>query len=212
MLDINWGLFLVASLTINAIPGADVVYVTGKYYTKGKRSAVLSATGLAVGYYFYIFITWLGITAILLSNPSLFGVIQLIGAVYLIWMGKSIIQSSPITTKQNSEQNSHKKNTKNYDFLGGFVISVLNPKVGLFFVSFFPQFITSGSPSYLILILGSVFCLGATFFNMLYCFLFSRIQKLSPNKSHLILGVIPGIILIFLGCLMIYDTLSIYYQ
>ncbi|WP_446469941.1 LysE family translocator [Xenorhabdus stockiae] len=211
MLDINWGLFLVASLTINSIPGADVVYVTGKYYTKGTKSAALSAAGLAVGYYFYIFITWLGVTAILLSNPSLFGIIQFIGAVYLIWMGRNILRSSPITTTQNIEKNSYNKSAKNYDFLGGFVISVLNPKVGLFFVSFFPQFIKSDSPNYLILILGSVFCLGATFFNVLYCFLFSRVQKFFPNKSHLILGIIPGIILIFLGCLMIYDTVSIYY-
>ncbi len=58
------GLFLVASLTINAIPGADVVYVTGKYYTKGKRSAVLSATGLAVGYYFYYMVRYYRYTSV----------------------------------------------------------------------------------------------------------------------------------------------------
>ncbi|MBD2804833.1 LysE family translocator [Xenorhabdus szentirmaii] len=211
MFDINWGLFLLASLTINSIPGADVVYVTGKYHVKGKKGAALSAAGLAVGYYFYIFLTWLGITAILLSTPSLYLVIQLIGAIYLIWMGKNILQSPPATTIENTEKNNPKK-TKDYDFWGGFVISVLNPKVGLFFVSFFPQFITSSNPSYLILILGSVFCLGATFFNVFYCFIFSRLKKLSPNKSHLILGVIPGVILIFLGCLMIYETVSRFYQ
>ncbi|GAB7217310.1 hypothetical protein [Dickeya oryzae] len=65
MLDVNWLLFFAASLTINAIPGADVVYVTGNYHRSGWSAASLSALGLALGYYFYVFITWLGVTAVI---------------------------------------------------------------------------------------------------------------------------------------------------
>lgn len=57
MSDINWLLFFSASLTINAIPGADVVYVAGNFHRSGWRAASLSAAGLAVGYYFYVLLT-----------------------------------------------------------------------------------------------------------------------------------------------------------
>ncbi len=206
MFDVNWGLFLVASLSINAIPGADVIYVTGKYNSGGWRAAAVSAAGLALGYYFYVFITWVGLTALLVSEPSLFSVIHIAGALYLIWMGYNILKSSPVKTLNAATSDFSKDNNKKSGFSGGVIISVLNPKVGLFFVSFFPQFIHSSHTGYLILILGSIFCLGATLFNFLYCFILTQVNRLAPAKSHLILGVIPGVILILLGVFMIAEV------
>lgn len=206
MLDVNWGLFLIASLSINAIPGADVIYVTGKYNLGGWKSAAVSAAGLALGYYFYVFITWVGLTALLVSVPSLFSFIQIAGAGYLIWMGYNILKSSPIKKINVATVGLPKDNNKKPGFSGGVIISILNPKVGLFFVSFFPQFIHSSNAGYLILVLGSIFCLGATLFNFFYCFLLTQVNKHAPVKSNLLLGVIPGLILILLGLFMITEV------
>ncbi|RAT33373.1 hypothetical protein AU493_14845 [Lonsdalea populi] len=164
MLDVNWLLFFTASLTINAIPGADVVYVAGSFQHSGWRAAFLSAAGLAVGYFFYVLLTWLGVTALIVSMPLFYSVIQLAGAVYLIWMGYGIYSSPAVDIKGSSKD---KDPVKSGSFLfNGLIVSVLNPKVGIFFVSFFPQFIHHDSPKYLILVLGALFCLGATFFNI----------------------------------------------
>lgn len=206
MLDVNWGLFLIASLSINAIPGADVIYVTGKYNLGGWKAAAVSAAGLALGYYFYVFITWVGLTALLISVPSLFSFIQIAGAGYLIWMGYNILKSSPLKKINAATADLPKENDKKSGFAGGVIISILNPKVGLFFVSFFPQFIHSSNSGYLILVLGSIFCLGATLFNFLYCFLLTQVNRLAPAKSSLLLGVIPGLILILLGLFMITEV------
>ncbi|MBP2844044.1 LysE family translocator [Dickeya oryzae] len=208
MLDVNWLLFFAASLTINAIPGADVVYVTGNYHRSGWSAASLSALGLALGYYFYVFITWLGVTAVIFSFPAFYTLIQLAGAIYLLWMGCDIYRSRPSDVRGGSK-NQVTGNAR-YFLMNGLVISILNPKVGVFFVSFFPQFINKSSPSYLILILGTVFCLGATFFNIFYCFLTAQLKRLSAGRVDFLLGKIPGGILMLLGGWMIYGALSSY--
>ncbi|MCI4186974.1 LysE family translocator [Dickeya dianthicola] len=208
MLDVNWLLFFAASLTINAIPGADVVYVTGNYHRSGWPAASLSALGLALGYYFYVFITWLGVTAVIFSFPVFYTLIQLAGAVYLLWMGYGIYHSKP---SDISGRNESEITSKTRSFLiNGVVISILNPKVGVFFVSFFPQFISHSSPSYLILILGTAFCLGATFFNIFYCFLTAQLKRLASGRVDFLLGTVPGIILMLLGIWMIYAAASSY--
>ncbi|MDE1475153.1 LysE family translocator [Xenorhabdus bovienii] len=210
MLDVNWILFLVTALTINAIPGADVIYVTSNYHRIGWKAAASSAIGLAIGYYFYVFITWAGITSILMSLPALYTIIQTAGALYLIWMGYNIYRSKPSEITASSEKNDrdiNRKKSSSY-LLNGLLISILNPKVGIFFVSFFPQFVHQNSPDYLLLVLGTIFCIGATFFNILYCLITAQLKRISPEKTNFILGRIPGIILIILGVMMILESIK----
>ncbi|MFP1811595.1 LysE family translocator [Lonsdalea quercina] len=208
MSDVNWLLFFSASLTINAIPGADVVYVAGSFHHSGWRAAFLSATGLAVGYYFYVFLTWLGVTALIISIPLLYSLVQLAGAIYLMWMGYGIYSSPTVKLNTSAMRNVQVKS--NSFLYNGLIVSILNPKVGIFFVSFFPQFIHYNSPGYLILVLGTFFCLGATFFNLAYCYLISKIKSVSSKKADFLLGKLPGIILMLLGLSMIWGTITMF--
>lgn len=161
-------LFIIASLSINLIPGPDVIFIVSNTLKGKLRLGMLSALGLGTGYLIHTFAAVLGLSTIVLNSAFLFGVVKFLGAAYLIYLamtslknfatGKSALLEEPDQTKQGNV------------FVQGIVVSVLNPKVALFFLSFLPQFVdpASGQVTGDLLILGLVFCFTATCCNLFY--------------------------------------------
>ncbi|MFM2651624.1 LysE family translocator, partial [Vibrio alginolyticus] len=138
-------LFVVACLAINMIPGPDVIYIVSNTM-KGKISAGLKAAlGLGVGYFFHTLAACLGLSAIILSSSLAFSVVKWLGAAYLVYLG---VQSLLSMWRGESKivENKNVDNNKNV-FVQGVIVSVLNPKVALFFLSFLPQFIDTSASS-----------------------------------------------------------------
>lgn len=193
-------IFISASLAINAVPGADVIYAVSTFKHSGMNAAKSCIAGLFLGYLFHVLITYIGIAKIISSNEMVFNAIKYLGSAYLFYLGVRMIYEVYFANKSetgdiSSNTNSSVSANSSYVFKG-FLISALNPKVSLFFLSFIPQFINSdNADSFLTLILGFVFCLGATFFNFFYCYL-SKI-KLEVNVK--VLKYVPGVMLTLLG-------------
>lgn len=196
MFGINdWWMFLSTALVINATPGADVLFVFTNYCKHGASSAIKSAIGLALGYLLYVLLTFVGLTLILTKYPLIANSIKICGGLYLIYLG-----ITSLLDKSKSLQASENKDSSSTNlFIKGFLISALNPKVGLFFLSFLPQFI-AGNNKIGIIILGTIFCIGATIFNLLYCLVFSHISK---GNNYKIIMSLSGVILIALGIMVI---------
>lgn len=192
----DWWMFLSTALIINATPGADVIFVFTNYCNFGKSAAIKCSVGLILGYLVYVILTFIGLTVLLTQYPIFTNTIKIVGGIYLVYLGINTLLNKNNKLEANIDTN---KSTKDSMIIKGFLVSALNPKVGLFFISFLPQFI-SGNNSLGILILGTVFCIGATFFNLLYCFTFSKIAK--GNRYKLIMSI-SGIVLIILGVLVI---------
>ncbi|HHF2906118.1 TPA: LysE family translocator [Vibrio diabolicus] len=193
-------LFVVACLAINMIPGPDVIYIVSNTM-KGKLSAGLKAAlGLGVGYFFHTLAACLGLSAIILSSALAFSVVKWLGAAYLVYLG---VQSLLSMWRGESKvvENKNVDNNKNV-FVQGVIVSVLNPKVALFFLSFLPQFIdtSASSTSMQLLVLGLLFSALATTCNVLYAsvdnWVFSRPH--SQRYSRTLEGV-SGILLISLA-------------
>lgn len=193
-------LFVVACLAINMIPGPDVIYIVSNTM-KGKLSAGLKAAlGLGVGYFFHTSAACLGLSAIILSSALAFSVVKWLGAAYLVYLG---VQSLLSMWRGESKivENKNVDNNKNV-FVQGVIVSVLNPKVALFFLSFLPQFIdtSASSTSMQLLVLGLLFSALATTCNVLYAsvgnWVFSRPH--SQRYSRTLEGV-SGILLISLA-------------
>lgn len=193
-------LFAVACLAINLIPGPDVIYIVSNTM-KGKMiSGLKAAMGLGVGYFVHTLAASLGLSAIILSSALAFSIVKWLGAAYLMYLGIQALISmwrgyNHIVVDDNSKSNDNV-------FFQGIVVSVLNPKVALFFLSFLPQFIDplAGSTSIQLLTLGLIFSLLATLCNVLYAsagsWVFSR-----PNSQHYsrALEGISGVLLIGLA-------------
>ncbi|MDT3272838.1 LysE family translocator [Shewanella sp. SP2S2-4] len=193
-------LFSVACLAINLIPGPDVIYIVSNTM-KGKMiSGLKAAMGLGVGYFVHTLAASLGLSAIILSSALAFSIVKWLGAAYLVYLGIQALISmwrgnNKIVVDDNSKPNGNV-------FFQGIVVSVLNPKVALFFLSFLPQFIDplAGSTSIQLLTLGLIFSLLATLCNVLYAsagsWVFSRPN--SQRYSRALEGI-SGVLLIGLA-------------
>nr|WP_320125920.1 LysE family translocator [uncultured Shewanella sp.] len=193
-------LFAVACLAINLIPGPDVIYIVSNTM-KGKMiSGLKAAMGLGVGYFVHTLAASLGLSAIILSSALAFSIVKWLGAAYLMYLGIQALISmwrgnNHIVVDDNSIPNGNV-------FFQGIVVSVLNPKVALFFLSFLPQFIDplAGSTSIQLLTLGLIFSLLATLCNVLYAsagsWVFSRPN--SQRYSRALEGI-SGVLLIGLA-------------
>lgn len=193
-------LFAVACLAINLIPGPDVIYIVSNTM-KGKMiSGLKAAMGLGVGYFVHTLAASLGLSAIILSSALAFSIVKWLGAAYLVYLGIQALISmwrgnNNMVVDDNSKPNGNV-------FFQGIVVSVLNPKVALFFLSFLPQFIDplAGSTSIQLLTLGLIFSLLATLCNVLYAsagsWVFSRPN--SQRYSRALEGI-SGVLLIGLA-------------
>jgi threonine/homoserine/homoserine lactone efflux protein len=193
-------LFVVACLAINMIPGPDVIYIVSNTMKGKLASGFKAAMGLGVGYFVHTLAACLGLSAIILSSAVAFSAVKWLGAAYLVYLGvQSLISmwrgESKLEVSENVERN---KNV----FVQGVIVSVLNPKVALFFLSFLPQFIdtSAGAASMQLLVLGLVFSALATLCNILYAsvgsWVFSRPN--SQRYSRALEGV-SGVLLIGLA-------------
>jgi threonine/homoserine/homoserine lactone efflux protein len=203
MSQLDFYLFLTATLILNSTPGPDVLYVLSNYSRGGWFAAIKSAQGLALAYLFYVLITYLGIAMLLVEYPQVFMAVKYLGAFYLIYLGACMLWEMAHTQEQVVTQEQAAVSQKQY-LLKGFLVGALNPKVGIFFLAFFPQFLPKDeSNTYLILILGSIFCITATCFNLGYCY-FGRLFKTFKGTtiSHY-MSWMPGIIITALGLYML---------
>lgn len=145
MLDItNFGLFAFSVFLLSVTPGPDMAYVIGQSVANGRRAGIVSASGVALGSCTHAIASTLGLTALITASPVMFTAIKYIGASYLMFLGGKMLLGTFISKKDRGDaapQNIRKVSA--YRLLSrGFITTLTNPKVLLFFISFFPQFVT----------------------------------------------------------------------
>ena len=123
-------IFSVSLLTLS--PGPDIMYVFLKSISDGKREAIELSLGLTSGLLFHTMLVVFGISAILNSNDLYYDIIKYFGFFYFL-----ILSLLSILKKNNVK----KKNISKNNFITGFLMNVLNPKVSIFFIAFLPGFI-----------------------------------------------------------------------
>ena len=143
MLDIiQFPLFIISVLLLCITPGPDLAYVVGQSVANGRKSGVISASGVALGSCTHALASAVGLTALITASPLLFTVIKYIGAAYLIYLGSKMLWETFISRPKNNSDKIDIPRTNTRSLLvRGFITSITNPKVLLFFISFFPQFV-----------------------------------------------------------------------
>lgn len=146
MLDItNFGLFAISVFLLSVTPGPDMAYVMGQSVANGRRAGILSASGVALGSCTHAIASTLGLTALITASPVMFTAIKYIGASYLLFLGGKMLLGTFVGKKDRGDaapQNTSRKVSAYRLLSRGFITTLTNPKVLLFFVSFFPQFVT----------------------------------------------------------------------
>ncbi|WP_456439913.1 LysE family translocator [Psychroserpens sp.] len=125
-------------------PGPDNIYVLMQSIVNGKKFGLATVAGLISGCLVHTTLVAFGVSAIIKENDSLFFIIKLFGALYLLYLAYKVFLS-----KSEFELNSDhipKKSVVQL-FKQGFIMNVLNPKVSIFFLAFFPGFLFSDTLS-----------------------------------------------------------------
>jgi threonine/homoserine/homoserine lactone efflux protein len=144
---------LVAALFV-VVPGPSNLFVLGRGLQSGSRSAVAAATGCATGALTYVVATAAGLSALIASSQAVFAVLHYAGAAYLCWLGVKALRSPVVEPATSATPRSVWSSYRQ-----GLVVEVGNPKVALFFLALFPQFLHrgAGSTATQVLVLGTVF-------------------------------------------------------
>lgn len=151
--------FLTASVLLTLSPGPDILYVLVTSLSRGVKQGLLLSLGLVSGILVHTSLVAFGVSALITASNTLLLIIKLAGAFYLLYLAFKIYQE-PASINLKSKQ--PKKSTENY-MKQGFLMNVLNPKVTLFFMAFFPQFLwdKTGNTVFQFYILGFIFMLQA---------------------------------------------------
>ena len=190
--------FALATSVLALSPGPDNIYVLVQSITNGKSHGLATVCGLISGCIIHTTLLAFGVSAIIAANASVFFVIKLFGALYLIYLAYKVFKSND---QLNLDSDSVPKKSLKGLFIQGFFMNVLNPKVTIFFLAFFPGFLFSETISNIIqfYVLGGIFMLVSFVIFSTIALLASQIKTftLSHKNSGLVLKWLQ--IVVFIG-------------
>lgn len=194
-------LFAIALLGA-ASPGPSLAVVVKNTLAGDKLNGILTAWSHAFGIYVYAILTTFGLTIILKQIPWLFNVITYGGALYLAWLAYKLLSS---TGGIASKLAKGEKTTYSEAIRDGIMISILNPKIGLFFIALFSQFISNdmGVWGQFITATTPFITDGLWYTFIVFIISQSRILDFLRRKASLI-DKITGVILLFLALKIVF--------
>jgi RhtB (resistance to homoserine/threonine) family protein len=139
---------IAAVLTIT--PGTDMALLAKNVFTRGKNGSSATIAGICSGLFVHATASALGLSAILAESARAFEIVKWAGAAYLFYLGVRALMRAwkapaPVYLEQ-AQKRSAKQVTWRTSYFEGLFTNLLNPKVALFYLTFFPQFIAPGDP------------------------------------------------------------------
>ena len=201
--------FTAAALLMNISPGPSNLYVMARAIAQGTQGGIIAAMGLAVGSLVHVVATALGLSAIFTHSPTLYMIVKLIGAAYLIYLGITYWKSKSIGGNETVQRPIEKPLLS--VFQQSVIVEVTNPKTALFFIALLPQFVVpdSGLVSQQLLILGIIVTISALPCDILVAVSSSKISNwlLKHERAQQIQDRISGSILFAMGTYIVSDEI-----
>lgn len=188
------------SLLLAVTPGPDMAVVTKNALAHGRRGVILTTTGIALALAIWVTATAVGLSAVVRASSDLLLILKLAGAVYLGYLGiRTLIESrrrpADLLAGIPPAAPAH------VIFRQGFLSALSNPKLGVFFVTFLPQFVMPGQALLpRLLLLGLIFAvIGWTWMNV-YGFFVTRIRDfITAPRVRQWMDRVTGVVLIGFG-------------
>jgi len=200
----QWVAFLVASILFIQVPGPSLLFTIGRALTVGRREALLSVVGNAIGVTTQAVLVAVGLGAVVAASVTAYTVVKVAGAAYVIWLGVQAVRNRHEAREALEKQVSAKRG---HALRIGMVVGVTNPKTILFFVAFLPQFTNAaaGHVAVQMAVLGAVFGALAICSDSVWALLAARAREWFARKPARLdkLGATGGIMMVGLGAVMI---------
>lgn len=174
--------FLLTALIVVLLPGTGVLYTLATGIGLGARASSVAAFGCTLGILPQLVLTTFGLSAIFHVSGFAFHTIKIAGALYLLFMAWQVLRDSGVLhLEANSEPRS------NYQLIGtGIWLNLLNPKLGLFFLAFLPQFVPANTDNAkaIFFVLGLVFVIMTLVIFIGYGLLASWVREYVIGRPH----------------------------
>jgi RhtB (resistance to homoserine/threonine) family protein len=156
--------FTLAATFIVLLPGPDTLVVMRNLIRGGRATAIRTVLGILCGLVIWISVAVAGLTAVLSASENAYLALRIVGAAYLVWLGVQSFRSRGSMADLGEE--SSRRSLLGTGFVAGLLTDLLNPKVGVFFVTFLPGFIPAGySVPAMSVLLGAIFLV----LTVIYC-------------------------------------------
>jgi len=192
--------FLLASISLTLLPGPDNLFVLSQSALHGSRAGIPSALGMAAGNFIHTLAIALGLSALVTATPILFSMIKFLGIAYLLYLAWQSWQH-PLQLNTSMQASPSNPQSSLSLFKRGALMNILNPKVALFFLAFFPQFIDQSSEykAQQIFILGTVFVIQTAIIFSIIALAAGRLQPLLQRMPPRYIAGITSAVFILLS-------------
>ncbi|WP_103864531.1 LysE family translocator [Aquimarina sp. I32.4] len=192
--------FVLATSALAISPGPDNIFVLMQSVVHGKKYGLAVVAGLMSGCIIHTTLVAFGVSAVIKQSDMLFFAIKLFGALYLFFLAYKVLRSKAAV---NLTDDSIPKKSLGQLFKQGFVMNVLNPKVSIFFLAFFPGFLFSKTISSItqFYVLGLLFIIVSfTVFGLIAVLAGAISERLKQNsKIGLVLKWLQVVVFVSIG-------------
>jgi len=190
-----WFAFALASAALLAVPGPTVMLVLSYAMAGGRRTGLATVPGVTLGDFTAMTVSLMGAGAVLAASATLFTILKLVGAAYLVWLGIQLWRSGlpgealgtagPVKGQWSM-------------FWSAYVVTALNPKSIVFFMAFVPQFIDPSRPALIqFVVLEAIFLTLAAVNTALWALLAGQMRARfsSPRLQRIIARTGAGVLI-----------------
>ncbi len=195
--------FAAASVMLALIPGPDTLVVLRAITVRGRRTAALTAAGILTGLALWIFAAALGLTAMLRASHDGYLALRFAGAAYLLYVGVLALRHRGTDIAANPT-----RRIMGWGYRAGLLTDLLNPKVGVFFITFLPAFVPHGEPMPAVTFgLGAVFlAVSIGYYVVMLAFVDRLLRWLRSERFQRSLSRVSGLALIAFGVRMAVES------
>ena len=200
--------FVGVSLLLSVTPGPDMAVVTRNALAHGRRGVVLTTTGIALALAIWVSATAFGLSALLRTSGELLFGLKLVGAAYLAYLGvRTLLESrrrpADLLAGAPPPAPAHAI------FRQGFLSAISNPKLGVFFVTFLPQFVAPGQALLpRLLELGLIFAVIGWTWMIVYGLFITRIREIiTAPRVRQWMQRVTGVVLLGFGARLALDRI-----
>lgn len=201
---VSWSVLLVyvmVALLSYISPGPDWAIIS-RHAFRSKTAGLWAALGVQSGLFVHMMIAVIGVVAIFSAFPSVFSAVQLAGALYLLYLGISILRQ--LRQHTGLAESEMALSSRHGTFGQGFIANVLNPKAALFFAGILPQFVDHTQPvKTQVLVLGVVDIVVGFLWWVVFVLAIHRIrQTVKIGRAQWVMDCVTGVFLLLFGLAM----------
>ncbi|MGB0944000.1 MAG: LysE family translocator [Marinomonas sp.] len=195
--------FTLTSLLMSLSPGPSNLYVMARSIAQGVQGGLVAAAGLGVGSLIHVAAAVLGLSVLFSHSPTLYMMVKLIGALYLIYLGVNYWRAHSGSDDEALPIKKTKSMPLKKVFIQSIIVEVTNPKTALFFIALLPQFVVpeSGPIALQLFVLGMIAALTALPCDILVAVSSSKVASwlLKHKNAQVIQDKVSGSILLGMG-------------